>query len=452
MNSIPENALEHDISRRHFLSVGLTTVSMVSAGLTVMNSPSFSSAATDDVPSINPGFVATRYYGKEEKESLIDVVDAGAPFRYYGEHDPVKVNRFEERFASYMGSRFALGVTSGTTALNSAITALGIGPGDEVIVPAYTWWSDYTCVVRACALPVFAEIDDSLCLDPEDFARKITPRTKAVIAVHLLGGPCDMNPILEIAREKGIAVLEDCAQCVGGSYKGKRLGTLGDVGIYSFQLNKMISSGEGGAVVTNEPLAYERACRFNDMGNLRDLFKDRMGGSQLGNFAGENYRMSEFTGAVLLAQLPKLNTMIHDLRHNAHIVREGIKDLPGIQLRKRPDPDGDTGYSIYFKLKNKEAKDQCIKELRKRKIPAGSLSGSVLLPVHPAVMNKETRHPNWPSFNTPEGKAIQYGPESCPQTLEVYDRFVQIRMGPKYTESENERIVAAIREVYPGVS
>ena len=148
---------------------------------------------------------------------------------------------------------------------------------DEVIVPAYSWWSDYTCVINAGALPVFADIDASFNLDPEDFERKITPRTKAVLAVHLIGGPCDMDPIMEIARKHNIKVLEDCAQCVGGAYKGKKLGSIGDIGIYSFQINKMISSGEGGAVVTNDPYLYERACRFHDMGDMRRVFEERLG-------------------------------------------------------------------------------------------------------------------------------------------------------------------------------
>jgi hypothetical protein len=127
---------------------------------------------------------------------------------------------------------------------------------------------------------------------------------------------------------------------------------------------------------------------------------------------------------------------------------DGIKDLPGIRLRKQPDPKGDAGYGIYLDLPNKAARDRCIAELRKRRIPAGTLSASVILPIEPAIMNKQTRHPNWPSFTSPEGRAIKYGPECCRQTLEIFDRFVQIRMGPKYTDRMIERIVAAIREVW----
>ncbi len=430
------------ISRRGFMAQsGLTAAAF---GL----APPFWRESSADLPELKPGFVAPQYYGSEEENALLEVLESGSPFRYYGPGTPDKVKSFEDASANYMGTLYALGVTSGTAALDCAITGLGIGPGDEVIVPAYTWWSDYTCVVQAGALPVFADIDRSLCVDPEDFARKITSRTKALIAVHLLGGPCDMDPILETARKRGIKILEDAAQCVGGSYHGRKLGSIGDVGIYSFQLHKMISSGAGGALVSRDPEIFERAVRFHDMGGLRDVFRDRIGGEHLSRFAGENFRMSEFTGAVLGAQLPKLDTMIRELRENAGAVREGIKGLPGIRMRKRPDPEGDNGYAIYFELGNKQLRDRCISELRTRGIPTSTLTGSILLPIRESVINKQARHPSWPSFNSPEGKAIRYGPDSCRQTLEVFDRFVQVRIGPKYTEAMNDRIVDSIREVY----
>jgi len=430
------------ISRRNFMAQsGLTAAAF---GL----APPLWNKSSADLPAIKPGFFAPQYYGSEEEKALLEVLESGSPFRYYGPGLPDKVKSFEEAYADYMGASYALGVTSGTAALDCAITGLGIGPGDEVIVPAYTWWSDYTCVVQAGALPVFADIDRSLCVDPEDFARKITPRTKALIAVHLLGGPCDMDPILETARKKNIMILEDAAQCVGGSYHGKKLGSIGDVGIYSFQLHKMISSGEGGAVVSSDPEIFERAARFHDMGGLRDVFQDRIGGERLSRFAGENFRMNEFTGAVLGAQLPKLDGMIRELRENANAVREGIKNLPEIKMRKLPDPKGDNGFAIYFETANKQARDRSISELRSRGIPAATLTGSVLLPIQDSVMNKQARHPNWPSFNSPEGKAIKYGPDSCRQTLEIFDRFVQVRIGPKYTEAMNDQVVDSIREVY----
>jgi len=436
-----------NMTRRKFLATGCLAMPAIGIGFGSRSLLAKAVAGPAEIGKIDPGFIGPQFFDKDEAEALLEVLESGSPFRFWGPGNPEKVLRFEEGFAKYMGARFALGVTSGTAALDCAVAGLGIGPGDEVIVPAYTWWSDYTCVVHAGALPVFADIDRTLNIDPEDFKRKITPRTKAVIAVHLLGGPCDMDPILEIARKHGVAVLEDCAQCVGGSYHGKKLGSIGDVGIYSFQINKMMTSGEGGAVVTSDPVIYERAARFHDMGTIGGVFRNRLGSSKVQTFAGENFRMSELTGAVLGAQLPKLDSMVSQLRRNAEAVYNGIKDLKGIRLRKRPDPQGDIGYGVYFEMKDKSTRDRCIQELRKQRIPASTVSGSVLLPVAESVVSKRTRHPDWPSFNSPQGKAIKYGPDSCRQTLEVFDRFVQVRIGAKYTERINDYISDAIRSV-----
>ena len=443
-----KNAQDKDLTRREFLRTGCLALSSTGIGLGAQRLLGEESPKPTEAQNISPGYIGPQFFDKHEEEALLEVLESGSPFRYWGPSKPTKVLRFEENFARYMGAAFALGVTSGTAALDCAVAGLGIGPGDEVIVPAYTWWSDYTCVVHAGALPVFADIDRSFNLDPKDFERKITPRTKAVIAVHLLGGPCDMAPIMETARKHGVAVLEDCAQCVGGSYRGKKLGSIGNVGIYSFQINKMITSGEGGALVTSEPVIYERAARFHDMGSMRRVFISRVGSSRVQTFAGENFRMSEFTGAVLGAQLLKLNSMIAQLRRNAETIYDGISTLPGIRLRHRPDPEGDIGHAVYFETKDKTACDRCIKELRKLKVPASTLGGSVLLPIAESVVNKRTRHPDLPSFNSPEGKSIEYGPDSCRQTLEIFDRFVQVRIGAKYTQRINGYIIDAIRQVY----
>jgi len=446
--NIAIDAKNQNLTRRKFLTTSCMAFSGAAAGLGTKRLLGQANQKPAEPPNIDPGYIGPQFFDKSEEQALLDVLESRSPFRYWGPGKPEKVLRFEENFAEYMHTRFALGVTSGTAALDCAVAGLGIGPGDEVIVPAYTWWSDYTCVVHAGALPVFADIDSSLNLDPADFKRKITPRTKAVIAVHLLGGPCDMDTIMETARKNSVAVLEDCAQCVGGSFRKKTLGSIGDVGIYSFQVNKMITSGEGGALVTNDPIIYERSARFHDMGTIRRLFLDRSGPTRVQTFAGENFRMSEFTGAVIGAQLSKLDSMLAQLRSNARAIYNGIKTLPGIRLRYRPDPDGDIGYGVFFEMKDKASRDLCIRQLRQRKVPASTLTGSVLLPIQESVMNKRARHPNWPSFNSPEGKNIKYGPDTCRQTLDIFDRFVQVRVGAKYTRRINDYIIDTIRRVY----
>ena len=445
--SIPANPASA-LNRRDFLTRGLAATGAL-AGTTSLP---HTTQAADDSLNTDPGYIGPAYFDENERRALLEVWESASPFRYWGPGRPAKVQAFEEAFARAMGTKFALGVTSGTAALDCAMAALGIGPGDEVIVPAYTWWSDYTCVVHAAALPVFAEMDRSLTLDPKDFERKITPRTKAVIAVHLLGGPCDMDAILAIARERKIAIVEDCAQCVGGSYHGRRLGSLGDVGIYSFQINKTITSGEGGAVVTSDPLLYERAVRFHDMGTFRSLFEQRTGGTRDRIFAGENFRMNELTGAVIGAQLPKLDRMVADLRRHAGAIYAGIRELPGIRLRQQPDPAGDIGYSAFFEVKDRATRDRCIEELRRLNVPASTLVGSVLLPVEESVIQKRSRHPAWPAFTSPEGRAIEYGAGNCPQTLALFDRFVQVRVGPKFTERVDQYLVDCIRKVWSGLT
>lgn len=446
-HSMPEET--GTLTRREFLARSGAAIPTLAA-LACPGSPALAAGATPgETGPIDPGYVGPQFFDRQEEEALLEVLHSGSPFRYWGPGQPDKVRRFEERFAAHMGTRFALGVSSGTAALDCAMAALDIGPGDEVIVPAYTWWSDYTCVVHAGALPVFAEVDRTLNLDPADFARKITPRTRAVIAVHLLGGPCDLDPILEIARNRRIAVVEDCAQCVGGSYRGKKLGSLGEIGIYSFQINKMITAGEGGALVCGHPALYERAARFHDMGTIRPLFLDRMGGpSTCPTFAGENFRMNEFSGAVLGAQLAKLDTMIASMRTHAEALYAAIAGLGGLSPRKRPDPAGDIGYAVFFEVRDAATRDRWIRELRQRRVPASTLTGSVLLPVEESVVQKRARHRDWPSFTSPEGRAIQYGPAACPQTLGIFDRFVQIRIGARYTPRITEHLIQSVREVH----
>lgn len=402
---------------------------------------------------LRTGYYGTQYYDEKERQELIEVLETGRPFRWYGTggEPPKKALTFEKELSERMQTRFALGVTSGTAALNTAIAALGIGPGDEVILPAFTWHSCFNAIVLNGALPVFAEIDDSLNIDPADIESKITPQTKAIMVVHLLGNPADMDSILRIAQKHKIRVLEDCAQSVGASYKGKPVGSMGDIGIYSLQLNKTITAGEGGAVVTNDPVLFERASRFHDLGGLRPPHERAVGKSQTEWFVGTNFRMSEFTGGVLLAQLRKLDRIVGDVRGHARRIHDAIADLPSLKMRKRPDPAGELGSSIYFGFSNKEKRDRFSKAMIAENVPARPPSGSVILPLQPHVEKKVTAHPNWPSFTSPRGKSIQYGAACCPRTIDIMDRFAGVALDPKFTQRDTGDIIAAIRKVYPTI-
>src|SRR5438874_2202670 len=240
---------------------------------------------------LRASYWGTQYYDDRERTQLNDVLNNRSPFRWYGKVQPVKVATFEKEFAERMRTRYALAVTSGTAALQCAVNAVEVGPGDEVILPAWTWHSCYSAIVFAGGLPVFAEIDESFNIDPADIEHHITPRTKAIMAVHLQGNPADLDRILAIARKHDVRLIEDCAQSLGASYKGRPVGSIGDIGIYSLQLNKTITAGEGGAVVTNDPLLFERASRFHDLGALRPLHEQVVGEQRVSRFAGCNFRM-----------------------------------------------------------------------------------------------------------------------------------------------------------------
>ncbi len=393
-----------------------------------------------------------QYYDDEEKRELLDVLESRSPFRWWGMgRGPRKVLEFEREYAAHMGTKYALAVTSGTTALMTAMAALEVGPGDEVVLPAWTWLACYDAIVLSGALPVFAEIDESFGIDPADVERKVTPHTKAIMAVHLQGGTCDMDAILSIARARKVRVLEDCAQCVGGRHRGKYVGSIGDIGIYSFQFNKTITSGEGGAVVTSDPALFERAFRFHDCGVLRSPYAEDLKGGMLAAFSAPNFRMNEFTGAVLRAQLRKLDTICSRLRRAARIVKEGIAGLPGLKLRKAPDAEGDLGVAVFIDCGTAPRRDRFMQAMATENVPASPPGGSVILPVDPRIARKVTVHPAWPSFSTPEGKAIRYGPECCPRTIDILGRHAGVILDPTFSDDDLADIAKAIRKVWPAM-
>jgi 8-amino-3,8-dideoxy-alpha-D-manno-octulosonate transaminase len=402
---------------------------------------------------LRAGFFGTQYYDDLERQEILQVLENRQPFRWYGpgSRPPQKVAAFERELAVRMRTRFALAVTSGTAALSTALAALQVGPGDEVILPAWTWYSCYNAIVLAGALPVFAEIDESFNLDPADIEHKITPQTRAIMVVHLLGSPCDMDPILAIGRKHQVRLLEDCAQSVGASYKGRPLGSLGDIGVYSLQINKTITAGEGGAVVTSDPVLFERATRYHDLGLLRPPHEQWLGRGQLDGFAGSQHRMSEFTGGVLLAQLRKLDRIVESVRSNARRVHEGIRELPGIRLRHRPDPQGDLGAYVFLGFESKPQRDRFVAAMKAENVPANPPGGSALLPVQPHIERKLTIHPAWPSFTSERGRSIRYGAACCSQSIAVLDRFAGVALDPKFSRRDTDDIVAAIRKVHRGM-
>ncbi|MEP7107954.1 MAG: DegT/DnrJ/EryC1/StrS family aminotransferase [Ferruginibacter sp.] len=281
------------------------------------------------------------WFGKEEMDAVMEVMQTGYLFRYGSENDPKflhKVYTLEKEFAKYSGAEFALATASGTLSLLASAVALGLRPGDEIIVPAYTFVASYSSVIFAGVVPVLTEIDESLSLDPDDIEQRITPRTKAIMPVHMLGNPCDMDKIMAIAKKHNLLVLEDCCQAAGASYKGKKVGTIGNMGAFSLNVFKTINSGDGGLVVTNDKVLYTTAFGVHDQGHSPSRVGVEVGARSI---LGLNFRMNEITAAVALAQLGKLDNIVGTLRKKRSKFKSLITGSAGFKFRKLNDPDGD---------------------------------------------------------------------------------------------------------------
>jgi 8-amino-3,8-dideoxy-alpha-D-manno-octulosonate transaminase len=297
-------------------------------------------------------------FGKEEEEAVLEVIRAGYLFRYGSENDPAflhKVSTLEKKFAEYCNAGFALATSSGTSSLIASALALGLKPGDEIIVPAYTFVASYSSVIFPGIIPVLAEIDDSLTIDPDDIVKRLTPRTKAIMPVHMLGNPCDMDRIMAIARKHNLLVLEDSCQAAGASYKGKKVGTIGNIGAFSLNIFKTINSGDGGLVTTNDKALYEIAFGVHDQGHKPSRLGVEVGSR---NVLGLNFRMNELTAAVALAQLGKLDMILSILRKKRKYFKSLISGAKGFKFRTLNDPEGDcaTLCTVIFETQEKAEK------------------------------------------------------------------------------------------------
>jgi 8-amino-3,8-dideoxy-alpha-D-manno-octulosonate transaminase len=288
-------------------------------------------------------FPGIHHMDEEEVEAALRPLKSRSPFRYYGIDLRHEVDEFEQEFARFVGVKHALAVSSGTGALQTALSALGVGPGQEVIVPAYMWVSVAAAIVNQGAIPVLADIDDSFCMDPAQLEKQITPRTKGVIVVHMSGAPANIKPLREIARQRGLFLLEDCAQCNGGAVEGQRVGSFGDMAAFSFQMNKNMTAGEGGAVVTNDDRLYRRAFACHDLGYARDEAGRLIFNDPDLCLWGKGYRIDEIRGAMLRVQLKKLPHTIANMHQSKYRIRQALEKLPQIKLRRIVDPAGDTG-------------------------------------------------------------------------------------------------------------
>ena len=363
--------------------------------------------------------------GKEECKEVMDVLRTGIFARYSFDKERQgiwKVRDFEKSFAKYFGSTYALGVTSGSAALKVALTALDVGPGDEVICPAFTFMATYEAVLEVGGIPVMADIDDTLNLDPDDIPNKITPRTKAVIPVHMCGASARIDKIMKVAKKYKLLVLEDNAQGCGSSYKGKMLGSFGHMGIFSFDHYKTITTGEGGMIITNDLDLYHRAEWYHDHGHdhLSTVHRALDGRTIL----GFNYRMNEFQGALGLAQLQKLNKVMAAQRKNKAAVKEAFAAVSGLKFRFIPDPEGDSATFLAFNLPAEKKTQAFQKALKAEGIDTTRFKDNFwhYVPNWEHFLAKSTANSLKNPFSDPRNRKITYSRKSIPHAEDILGR------------------------------
>ena len=307
-----------------------------------------------------PGF---EVIGKEERDAVNEIFDKGGVLYRYGYADRrqgiYKVDDFEKAFAQKFGVKYAIAVSSGTAALKTALEALDVKPGDEVITQSHTFIATVEAILEVRAKPVITEINKTLNMDPADLRKKITKKTKVIIPVHMSGVAAQMREILAIARENNIAVLEDNAQSCGGVYGEAKLGAMGDAGIFSFDFGKPITTGEGGMIITNNESIFKRAREYSDHGH--ELNPKFPRGEDTRSRSGFNFKMMELQGAIGLVQLNKLDDIIKRQLKNKTRIKEGIKDIPGITFREVPNPEGEVGDTLTFFLPDREKAQKFVK-------------------------------------------------------------------------------------------
>jgi perosamine synthetase len=404
------------IALRRNIDGDLISYQPVGEGSTEPPDKYFSVMEYRPVPQISNSLILTAGPSISARESwyTLDAVRNG-----WNEHCNQHVESFETAFASHVGVRFAIATSSCTGALHLALAALGIGSGDEVIVPEITWVATANAVAYTAASPVFCDVEpDTWCMAPDSFEAKITPRTRAVIPVHLYGHPARMNRIVAIARKYNLRIVEDAAPAVGAEFQGKRVGTFGDFAAFSFQGAKLLVTGEGGMLVTDNPELYAKARSFADQGRRPGTFWIER--------RGWKYKMSSLQAALGLAQLERVEEFIEAKRRIFSWYASGLADVPGIRLN-REAPWARSIYwmtSILLEECAPVSPDHLRLRLKQRNIDTR--------PVFPAI----SQYPIWPTPREPQ-----------PVALTISHRGINLPSGVRLRRSSVEYICATIREL-----
>jgi len=399
-----------------------------------------------------PGY---EIFGDEEKKEIADVLETGVLFRYeFNEQRKgiYKVREFEEKFASYCGAAHAQAVTSGTTALKVALTALGIGPGDEVITQGFTFVATWEAILEVGAIPVFTEVDETLNMDPADLEKKISDKTRCIIPVHMLGAQARIEEIVAIAARHSIPVLEDTAQAAGGRIRGRHLGTFGTCGTFSFDAVKTITTGEGGMIITGDRELWRSMSEYHDHGHDHVVNPGARGGEGR-RFIGFNYRMMEIQGAIGIAQLAKLDMMIAAQRKTKSFLQEAASIIPGVQFRKLVDPEGDTATFCCFMLESSKHCKRVNTVLAEHGVGAINFGENTwhFYPKweHLLAGSTPTRS-GWPFLEPGGRRRVVYDKDTLPVSAELMARTLVYQIPIKMAEERLGKIREALKKAAAG--
>jgi dTDP-4-amino-4,6-dideoxygalactose transaminase len=388
--------------------------------------------------------------GQEEIDAVARIVNSKELFRYGIGHE---CERFEARYAAYLGAKHFSLAASGSYALTAAMIGLGIGPGDEVLVPAHTYMASATSVLAAGAIPVIVDIDETITIDPAAIEAAIGPRTRAVIPVHMWGTACNMDAIMEIARRRKVLVIEDACQGVGGGYKRRKFGSIGDIGAFSFNFYKNMSAGEGGGVVTNDDAVARRVncsidpCHAFWTGRREDAKP----------FAGNGARASEFMGAILNVQLDRIDGIISAMRRERDTILDGIKDLASLGLRRAPlnSREFDCGANVFLTLPDADSAQAFTATYPS--VIAGKTGRHTYTEWDQVLMGEGAAHPLMNPYTMPANAECRrsYSRDMCAHSLQILNRTILVPTHPLHTAEDIENIIhnikAATRVALAGV-
>jgi len=379
-------------------------------------------------------------FGEREVELVVEAVRSQNLFGPTGD----KVPEFERRFAELYGVRYAVASTSGTAAIHIALGTLDPEPGDEVITAPITDAGTVVPILYQNCIPVFADVDDTYNMDPEDVERKVTPRTRAILVVHLFGNPCDMERITEVARRHGIPVIEDCSQAHLTEYKGRYVGTIGDMGCFSLQQSKHMTTGDGGVTVTSREELAERMALFRDKGWTRKPGWGRR--SYL--FLAPNYRMTELQGAVGLAQLEKVRDVVRRRNELGDMLTQLIRDLEGV-VPPPVTPGGRHTYWLYPLRVTKWPAERFAEALTAEGVSAsaGYIGEPIFLCMEALASKRTFGRSGHPLDGCHGARVPEYAPGTCPKAEEVLRQMVTLGLHEGYTQEDVEDMAGAIRKV-----